>query len=399
MRRAARCMPTGFANNIVYSLRKTAMLKSIDSSAPNAWTADDLKKDARWIFRLTDEERTEMLTTVRAAHVPGKSLLAYTRADFPFQKTVPRLAQAFSEARDGRGIALVKGLPRNTARLDEFELLTWAIGLHFGVARPQGKMSQYISPVRNAGTVYRSATGRGYSSNAELDFHTDGADIVVLTCYNAARSGGTSMCSSSVTAYNRILAERPDLAEVLCGTFAFSTQGEQAEGEAPFVLAPIFGFNDGHLFCKWVRNRLETATQLPGAPALSAKQREAVDYLDEVVRRAELMVSMTLEPGDMQILNTHVTLHSRTEFEDDEDEERKRTLYRLWLAPPDSRRLPEGWKNAYKTVEAGAVRGGIVGHHYDAERQAFEQRQARDLGMSWTNPAPSATGEPATTAA
>ena len=46
---------------------------------------------------------------------------------------------------------------------DAFRLLNWAIGLHVGVARPQGKASQYISPVRDAATDYRSASGRGYS--------------------------------------------------------------------------------------------------------------------------------------------------------------------------------------------------------------------------------------------
>ena len=55
----------------------------------------------------------------------------------------------------------MKGLPREALGEAEFELLNWAIGLHAGVARPQGKASQYISAVRDAGTDYRSAGGRG----------------------------------------------------------------------------------------------------------------------------------------------------------------------------------------------------------------------------------------------
>jgi len=47
------------------------------------------------------------------------------------------------------------------------------------------------------------------------------------------------------------------------------------------------------------------------------------------------MYAMYLQPGDMQILNNHVTLHARTEFEDYDDPVRKRCLFRLWLAPPD----------------------------------------------------------------
>ena len=81
------------------------------------------------------------------------------------------------------------------------------------VERPQGLASQYISAVRDVGTNYRAANGRGYSSNAELDFHVDVADLTILTCYNKAKSGGQSMISSGVTAQNYLIEERPDLAD------------------------------------------------------------------------------------------------------------------------------------------------------------------------------------------
>jgi hypothetical protein len=118
-----------------------------------------------------------------------------------------------------------------------------------------------------------------------------------------------------------------------------------------------------------------------GVPQLTAAQHAALDRLDEVLRRPDLMYTMQLAPGDMQILNNHVTLHSRTEFEDYDDPALKRTLFRLWLAPPDSRRLPESWRPAYRAVEAGTVRGGIIGQAYDETRRDYELRQADDLGM------------------
>lgn len=116
-------------------------------------------------------------------------------------------------------------------------------------------------------------------------------------------------------------------------------------------------------------------------PALSPAQFDALDLLDDVLRRPSVMYSMYLQPGDMQILNNHVTLHSRTEFEDFEDPALKRCLFRLWLAPPDGVALPESWRPAYRAVEAGTVRGGIIGQAYDEARRAFEARQAADLGM------------------
>ena len=93
------------------------------------------------------------------------------------------------------------------------------------------------------------------------------------------------------------------------------------------------------------------------------------------------MYTMWLEPGDLQFMNNHVMLHSRTTFEDYEEEERKRLLYRLWLATPDSLRLPDSWGGYFRSVEPGTVRGGIRGHQYDDACFAFESRQAAALGM------------------
>jgi hypothetical protein len=116
-------------------------------------------------------------------------------------------------------------------------------------------------------------------------------------------------------------------------------------------------------------------------PALTASQREAVDLLDAILRRPSVVFSMYLQPGDMQILNNHVMLHSRTEFEDHDDLDLKRCLFRLWITPPDCIALPETWRPCFGSVEPMTVRGGIVGLAYDDERRQFERRQAVDLGM------------------
>lgn len=291
------------------------------------------------------------------------------------------VAAALREIKDGRGFALLRGLPREGVTAAEFELLTWAIGLHTGVARPQGKASQFLSAVRDAGVEYRTGRGRGYSSNADLDFHTDSADIALLTCYNVALSGGMSMVTSSVSAHNVMVKERPDLAELLHVPYWFSRQQEQAPGETDAYPNPIYDQADGVLCSKWNRNRLQSAQRIKGVPALAARQQEALDLLDEILRRPALMDSMYLQPGDMQLLNNHVTLHSRTEFVGHDDSAAKRTLFRLWLAPPDWPRLPESWRPAYGAVEAATIRGGIKGQAYDEVRLAYERRQAAEFGM------------------
>jgi alpha-ketoglutarate-dependent taurine dioxygenase len=353
----------------------------IHANARAAWTVSDLQADQSWVHELDDRARRDLTAAVRKAADPGKTLFDYRLDDFDLGSAWKVIAAALREVRDGTGFVILRGMPREAVTAEEFELLTWAIGLHTGVARPQGKSSQFLSAVRDAGVVYRTGKGRGYSSNADLDFHTDSADIVLLTCYNVARSGGMSMVSSSVTAHEVLAAERPDLTEVLHQPFYFSRQAEEAADEAPFYPNPVFDERDGLLFSKWNRNRLRSAQAIEGVPALTARQEEALHLLDEVLRRPSVMHSMYLRPGDMQILNNHVTLHSRTEFEDHEDPALKRCLFRLWLAPPGGVALPESWRPTYRAVEAGTVRGGIAGQSYDDARRAFEVRQAGDLGM------------------
>lgn len=346
-----------------------------------AWDVADLNADQSWVVTLDDRARRDLLAAVRRARDPGKTLLDYQRSDFDLGWSWPAIAAALTEIRDGRGFALLRGLPRDDVTADEFELLTWAIGLHVGVARPQGKASQYLSAVRDAGTAYRTGRGRGYSSNADLDFHTDSADIVLLTCYNVAQSGGMSLVTSSVTAHDVIARQRPDLAALLHEPYYFSRQEEQAPDEAAAYPNPIFDEAEGVLCSKWNRNRLQSAQRIEGVPRLTDGQREALDLLDATLRHPALMYQMHLRPGDMQLLNNHVTLHSRTEFTDHPDPAMRRTLFRLWLAPPDWPRLPESWRPAYRAVEAGTVRGGIRGQAYNVACRHYELRQAAELGM------------------
>lgn len=96
--------------------------------------------------------------------------------------------------------------------------------------------------------------------------------------------------------------ERPDLADVLYQPFFFSRQAEEAPDEAAFYTNPVFDFHDGRFFGKWNRNRIISAQNLEGVPKLSTVQVEAMEFMDEILRRPGVMYTMYLEPGDMQIL-------------------------------------------------------------------------------------------------
>ena len=149
------------------------------------------------------------------------------------------------------------------------------VGLHFGVARPQNRTSDYITEVKDTGHAYRSPTGRGYNSKAELDFHVDSSDVVLLSCYNQAPVGGMSMCASAATAYAIVQAERPDYAAALATDYAFSRNGEQAADERPWYAAPICTVGDGRVF------------RLAGAVAHDRRVTAAAGHLHRIQRLAQ----------------------------------------------------------------------------------------------------------------
>ncbi|MFL2704953.1 MAG: TauD/TfdA family dioxygenase [Gammaproteobacteria bacterium] len=352
---------------------------------PAAWDVSQLKSKNDWVFSITELEKKQLTTSIKSLFTEDRGLFDYSPNEFNFGSSWNTIAKALSQAHHGKGLAIVRGLPRENLSQEEFRLLTWAIGLRAGLARPQGLASQYISAVRDIGTNYRAANGRGYSSSAELDFHVDVADLTILTCYNKAKSGGQSMISSGVTAQNYLTKERPDLAEIAYQYFYFSRQNEQASDEAPFYSLPLYEEENGNLFCNWNRNRVQSAQNLEGVPPLSEVQRETMDVLDEILMRPELMYTTYLDPGDIQILNNYKVFHSRTSYIDFETESKKRCLFRLWLAPPDSIKLPESWKDFYRSIEPATVRGGIRGQSYNKACTVFDKKHANFLNMKDEN--------------
>jgi len=349
--------------------------------APSAWEIEDLRSTNDWCFEIDQADRKQITTSIKSVFDKDRDLFDYSPDEFDLGSSWEIIERALLEAHHQKGLSIVRGLPREDLNHEEFRLLSWAIGLKAGVARPQGLASQYISAVQDAGMDYRAANGRGYSSNAELDFHVDVADLTILTCYNKAKSGGQSMISSGVTAHNYLIKERPDLAEIAYQHFYFSRQEEQAPDEKPFYSLPLFEEEKGNLFCNWNRNRVQSAQNIEGVPELSKLQKETMDFLDEILTRPELMYTMYLEPGDMQIINNYRMFHSRTGYLDYENDLKKRCLYRLWLSPPDSIKLPESWKDFYRSVEPSMVRGGIIGQSYDETCIDFDKTHSKFLNM------------------
>ncbi|HZP37654.1 MAG TPA: TauD/TfdA family dioxygenase [Methylomirabilota bacterium] len=337
---------------------------------PMVWHGRDLAAATDWIRRFSAADLEEIdaaLRTVERRGLPWRDVRA---VDFPLPGLAATLSQVSHDLEWGRGLALLRGLPVERYSDEQLRTIWWGLGCHLGVAVHQNAHGELIGEVRDEvrlyGEVMQPAVPKGDSptsrakarSAGPLRWHTDRCDVVGLLCVRAARRGGASRVVSVPAVANEILARRPDLHALLCSDYYRSRQGEEVGGEAACYAMPIFAMRDGKFTSQYSRTFVEAAQKIPSVPRLTAAQDEALDLLAQVCD--ELGHEMDLGPGDIQLLNNHVVYHGRTAYEDEPAPGRDRLMMRLWLAPPDSRPLPEGFEMLWGRIEPGAVRGGIA---------------------------------------
>lgn len=305
---------------------------------PAGWTAETLGAVANYAYVLTPADRAELVDAVAVYERSGAAMEGVTPATFPLPALSKTLADIRRELLDGRGIVIVRNLPIDELDRAGVALAYLGLGSYLGKTMVQNRHGHVLGHVTDLGENY-GTTGRSYNTSAEIRFHSDACDYVGLLCLQGAKSGGESRVASSVTLYNVMLADRPDLVEVLTRDFYRSHNGEVSKGQLPYWTQPIFSFAQGYFSAIGAGSTIEKALRLPGVPPLSAAQREAVDYYRDAV--SAIAVDIEFKPGDVQFLNNFVTLHSRRQFEDWPEKKRRRHLLRLWLRDPDGRPVTE----------------------------------------------------------
>jgi hypothetical protein len=306
---------------------------------PAGWTAADVAGSEDWIYRLDEADTGELLSAVGAISGRGLDIKDIARDDFAVPKLAPALAEIRDELIFGRGFAKIAGLPLDGMSRAEAAAAFWGIGCHIGRQISQNPKGHLLGHVKDLGGDYKDANTRGYLTNQEMAFHNDQCDILGLCCLHPAKSGGDHYIVSSVTLYNEMLRRRPDLVKEYDFSFYRSRKGEIPVGdEKPWNRQRIFNFTDGYFAARGVGASVFKAQDLPGVPEFTDAQKEALDLYDTLTK--ELAVPIRFERGDIFFLLNHVTLHSRTDYEDWPEPERKRHLLRLWLDTDGARPLP-----------------------------------------------------------
>jgi hypothetical protein len=304
-------------------------------TGPKAWRGEQLARDSSWIMTLTEGEIAELDRALSTAKRLGLPLEEVTREHFPLGSLARRLEGVLGEIYAGRGFAVLRGLPVGRYRDEDVGLIFWGIGRYLGSPLYQNPRGDLLGHVFHDKTrTYGDPDVRGYISNAYLPYHTDGCDLVGLLSLREALEGGRSSLVSSVTVYNEILANHPEYLELLYHGFYYIRREEVFTGtgvsERP---VPVFGARDGVVSCRYLRRQIDAGATRRGVP-LSAFERAALDYLDELTERPDLRLDMDLQPGDMQLCNNYTILHSRTQFKDGPEPHQQRHLLRLWLKFP-----------------------------------------------------------------
>lgn len=301
-------------------------------SHPSAWTGAQMRQRDDWIEQLDARDNTELRHALSVARSRGADIPGLKSEDFPLPTLAPRLKALTQEIVNGRGFALIRGLRIDELPTPDAALIYWGIGSHMGRGRAQNAQGDMLGHVTDLGLDFRTnANARGYQTRLRLPFHNDAMDIVGLLCLRTAREGGLSRVVSSTSIYNAVLARRPDLMDVLCSPFCVDRRGEAPEGKKPYYTGAVFEWQDERLFCRYNRTYIESAQRFPEVPRLTPRQIEGLDLIDSLCDDPALCLSMGLEIGDMQFINNYTVLHSRTDYEDWPEHERRRYLLRLWL--------------------------------------------------------------------
>ena len=325
------------------------------------WVAEDLKTNNQWLYRWSQAELDVMDKALASAKAQGLSFDTMTRENFPLDELRPAFDRMLTEIEEGLGFFVLRGVPAARYTKDEMRMLYWGMGLHIGTAVTQSNRGDMLGDVRDFGVDTFSKKGRGYMSNQFLQFHSDTCDVVCLMVLRAAKSGGLSRFCSSVAIHDEVAKTRPDLLEELYKPFYMSWKGQEAPGELPYYQQPVFTKEQGMPASRFIPQHIigHNVPTPPELPALTPKQKEAVEYLEKLSNDPHFYGEMMFEPGDMQFMNNHVMWHSRTEFEDYEEDDRRRHLIRMWLSVPNSRPLNESMNAIYRDRRSGSVRGGF----------------------------------------
>ncbi|MGW1680797.1 TauD/TfdA family dioxygenase [Saccharopolyspora sp. NPDC002376] len=308
-----------------------------------AWKAADLTDPAEWRLELSPAHLDELELALKAVRKYGVVLLQLTRERFPLPTLGIELRRIARALEDGRGFAVIKGVPVDRYDVAEINTIFWGMAQHLGIPVSQDSLGHKLARIRCA--VVGAA---GWKVEPEL--RTGGSDVVALL---SSRAGGRSTVVSSAAVYNEVLGRDPMLVERMYRHFQFDRWGEQLPGEPPHRAVPLACWHEGRLSFRYARRDIESAQRFPDVPRLAPADVELLDLIDDLANSTEFRFDIDTEPGDLQLFNNYSVLH--THVQHDNGSVAAELPRRLWLTLHCGRQLPADF--TWETAGYGGPRG------------------------------------------
>ena len=303
--------------------------------AARAWRRADLEADPAALFHdLSPEALEQIAARLAFARANGLTIDTVEQEDFrlpAFARDVPDLRARLDT---GRGFLVLRGIDTDLSE-PEAEIVAWALCNYMGQPIRQGiDRDRRLFTVSDKGAANTDPTRIGASARRSAK-HSDNGCLeprppcyLGLYCLRSAAEGGESALITARTIHDTFAAERPDLLPLLFETYHFRAPAAHVwPSKGPTVRKPILDVVRGELHVHYARVMIEPGMEMAGTP-LTAAQREALDYLDEVLDRPELTFTHMLAPGEMLLVNNLALLHGREAFSAGSG---GRTLKRLWM--------------------------------------------------------------------
>jgi hypothetical protein len=317
----------------------------------SAWVGSDFGGKEDITVRLTAQNVAALEDLLVATS--GRARDDITAEDCAHPGLDADLRAVYEEIMFGRGLVVLAGFPLDGHSIEEVERIYWIVCSHFGRLVSNNSFGHRMVRVQQEILPDGAQPARGTKSNGELAMHNDAADILSLLWIHQAKEGGESQYASGSAAHNTILSSRPDILPILYRGFPHHRRSEQPDDQpdvTPYDV-PIFSNVGGRICLNFTYSSILPALHAQGRE-LTPEETEALEILRGVLVRQQF--EFRQERGEAVIGNNFAMCHSRSEFVDGDDPERRRLLLRAWMEVPiQDRRLPIGRQFFHMENEGG----------------------------------------------
>ncbi len=284
------------------------------------------------VYSLTEAEVLELQHAVDTALNSGKPARDLIKEDFPLPTLTEHVHLWQQQLIQGLGFQVIRGVPVANWSLQQAEIFFWCFGLHFGRPGEQNPEGHLLGHVTDLGVQATDATARLYKTAANIEYHCDAADVVGLLCLKKAKSGGHSRIVSSISVFNALIAQQPELAARLFEPVQLDIRDKGIDEAGSSVAVQPCCYAGGTLRTFYHADYFRSVTRHADVAPLTHLERSLFDTYERIANDPAFYLDMDLKPGDIQLLSNHSNLHARTEYEDFPVAAEKRHLLRLWIS-------------------------------------------------------------------